>query len=176
MQRKKKETDLAQEETTAREAEEELILGESGSRTKEVEKTMEERTIPIQRKKRRKITVSPDDFAEDSDSETIAQAIEKRRKVTASSTGLVEDPIHEAAAKAVEQEHSKAIVVFERAERRRQQQFLREETAAPDAFPREMAREQQTAEHYSLRSSLISVSASGTSNFLHAFILFLSNL
>ena len=72
MKRKKRVTDLAQKETTAREAEEELIFGESGSRTKEVEKTMEERTIPIQRKKRRKITVSPDDFAKDSNSETIA--------------------------------------------------------------------------------------------------------
>ena len=43
----------------------------------------------------------------------------KRKKVTVPATDLVEDPIHEAAAKAVEQEHSKAIIVFERAEKRR---------------------------------------------------------
>ena len=63
----------------------------------------------------------------------------KRKKVTVSATDLVEDPIHEAATKAVEQEHSKEIIVFERAEKRRQQQFFRDEAAAADALQREAA-------------------------------------
>ncbi|XP_028099890.1 uncharacterized protein LOC114299370 [Camellia sinensis] len=80
----------------------------------------------------------------------------------ASTTALIEDPLHETAAKAVEQKHSKAVVVFERAEKRRQQQILRERAAAVDALQRELARKQRTAGHYSLRSSPISTSASGT--------------
>ena len=102
--------------------------------------------MPVQRKKRRKITVSPSEF--------------------------VEDPIHEAAAKAVEREHSKAIIVFERAEKRRQQQFLKDETAAADAIQRETARRQHIAEHYSLRSSPIVAITPGTSNFFHASTVF----
>ena len=73
--------------------------------------------IPTQRKMRRKITVSPSDFTEDSDSETIAQVIEKRRKVTVLATISFEDPIHEV----VEQEYPKAIVVLERAEEMQKQ-------------------------------------------------------
>ena len=126
----------------------------------------------VQRKKRKKMTVSPSDFVEDSNSETIANAMEKRKKVTTSATDLVEDPIHEAATKAVEQEHSKAIIVFERAEKRRQQQFLRDKVAAVDALQRETAKRQQTAEHYSLRSPPISANTSGASNFFHASAVF----
>ena len=92
--------------------------------------------------------------------------------MTASTTALIEDPFHEAAAKAVEQEHSKAIVVFERAEKRRQQQILREKAAAANALQRELARKQRSAGHYSLRSSPISTSASGTSNFFHTSTVF----
>ncbi|XP_028092099.1 histone H3.v1-like [Camellia sinensis] len=79
-------------ETTARVVEEELTSegSESQIEEREIEK---EQAIPIQRKKRRKMTVSP--------------------------SNLVEDLIREAAAKAVEQEHSKAIIVFQRAEKRR---------------------------------------------------------
>ena len=96
-------SDLVQDETTAREVEEELISTESRSQIEEIEKEIEkEQTIPIQRRKKRKMTVSPSNFTEDSDSETIAMAIEKRKKVTVSVTNLVEDTIHEAAAKAVE--------------------------------------------------------------------------
>lgn len=136
LKRNKREPQLAQEGIAAREEEEKLTFEESGPQPKKVEKTMEERMIPTQRKRRRKITVSPSDFTEDSDSETIAQVIEKRRKITVLATSSFEDPIHEV----VEQEYPKAIVVLERAEERQQQQFL------------------------------------GTSKFLHAFILFLSNL
>ena len=85
-------------------------------------------------------------------------------------TDHVEDSTHKAAAKAVEQEHSKAIVVFERAKKRRQEQ--REEAATADATQGEMVRRQQTAGHYSLRSSPISTSASGTSNFFHTSAVF----
>ena len=120
MKRSKRVPQLAQEETAAKKVEEELIFEESGPQPKKVEKTMEERMIPTQRKRRRKITVSPSDFTEDSDSETIAQVIEKRRKITVLATSSFEDPIHEV----VEQEYPKAIVVLERAEERQQQQFL----------------------------------------------------
>ncbi|KAF5931547.1 hypothetical protein HYC85_027718 [Camellia sinensis] len=169
LMRRKMVIDLSQEETTTREVEEEVIFKESEPQAEGVEKTIEEQTMPVQRKKRRKITVSPSEFDippsnfdEDSDSETIAQAIGKRRKMTASTTALIEDPLHEAAAKAVEQEYSKAIVVFERAEKKRQQQILRERAAAADALQRELARRQRIARHYSLRSSPISTSSSGT--------------
>ena len=87
--------------------------------------------------------------------------------MTVSPSNLVEDPIHEAAAKAVEQEHSKAIIVFERAEKRRQQQFLRDEATAADALQRDAARRQHIAEHYFLRNSSIIANTSETSNFFH---------
>ncbi|XP_028084311.1 flocculation protein FLO11-like [Camellia sinensis] len=87
---------------------------------------------------------------------------EKRKKMTVPVTNHVEDSTHKAAAKAVEQEHSKAIVVFERAKKRWQEQMLKEEAATADATQGEMVRRQQTAGHYSLRSSPISTSASGT--------------
>ena len=88
--------------------------------------------------------------------------------MTVSPSDLVEDPIHETAAKAVEQEHSKAIIVFERAAKRQQQQFLRDEATAAEAIQRETARMQHIAEHYSLRNSPIAAITSETSNFFHA--------
>ena len=136
-------------ETTTRVVEEELTPEKSESQIeeKEIEK---EQARPKQRKKRRKMTVSPSD--------------------------LVEDPIHEAAAKAVEQEHSKAIIVFERAEKRQQQQFLRDEAAAADALQTYAARRQHIAKHYSLRSSPTATVTSETSNFFKASTIFLVNL
>ena len=53
--------------------------------------------------------------------------------MTVSPSDLVEDPTHAAAAKAVEVEHSKEIIVFQRAEKRRQQQLLRDEAPSTDA-------------------------------------------
>ena len=87
--------------------------------------------------------------------------------MSASAPILVEDTIHEAAVKAVEQEHSKAMIVFERAEKRRQQQFLRDEAAAAVILQRETARRQQTARHYTLRSSPINADTSGVGNSLY---------
>ena len=126
-------------ETTVKVVEEELASEESESQIgeKEIEKEQE---IPVQRKKRKKTIVSSSD--------------------------LVEDPIHEATAKAVEQEHSKAIIVFERAEKRRQQQFLRDEPAAAAILQRATVRGQQTARDYILRSSPIIAGTSGASNFI----------
>lgn len=157
--------------------------------------------MPLQRTKRQKVAASPSDIiehppleattavmgkeltSEESEPQIEEREIEKepvatlprrkRRKVTIPATDLVEDPIYEAAAKAVEQEHSKAIIVFERVEKRRQQQIFRDEAAAADALQREAARRQQTAEHYSPRSSPISANTSGTSNFSHTSAVFL---
>ena len=160
-------SDLVRDKTV-REMEDELISSESRSQLKEVEKEIEkEQTLPIQRKRKRKVTVSPSDMVEDSDSETIAKAMEKRKKMYVSAPILVEDTIHEAAVKAIEQEHSKAMIVFERAEKRRQQQFLRDEVAAVDILQRETARRQQTARHYTLRSSPIIADTSGAGNSLY---------
>ena len=92
--------------------------------------------------------------------------------MTVSPSDLVEDPIQETTAKAVEQDHSKAIIVFERAEKRQQQQFLRDEAAAADAIQRETARRQHITEHYSLRSSPIVAITSETSNFFQASTVF----
>ncbi|GMP34699.1 hypothetical protein CsSME_00007464 [Camellia sinensis var. sinensis] len=110
---------------------------ESQNTEKEIE---QEQEIPLQRKKRKKITVSPSD--------------------------MVEDPTHGAAAKTVEKEHSKEIIVFQRAEKRRQQQLLRDEAVATDITQRELARRQHTAEHYSLHSSPIIATTFENSNFL----------
>ena len=111
------------------------------------------------------MTVSPSDMVEDSDSETIAKAIEKRKKVSAPAPISVEDTIHQAAVRTMEQEHPKAMIVFERAEKRRQQQFLRDEPAAADILQRETVRRQQTARDYTLRSSPIIADTSGAGNF-----------
>lgn len=92
--------------------------------------------------------------------------------MTVSTAVLVEDPIHESVAKIVEQEHPKAIIVFERAEKKRQQQFLRDEAAAADALQREAAQRQQTIEHPPLRSFPISANTSETSNFFRISTVF----
>ena len=141
-------SDLVQDptqETTARVVAEELTSEESESQIEERE-IEKEQGIPIQRKKRGKMTVSP--------------------------SNLVEDPIHEAAAKAVEQKHSKAIIVFQRAKKRRQQQRLRDEASTAAASQRETTRRQHLAEHYSLRSPPIVATTSETSNLFYVSILF----
>ncbi|XP_028084014.1 histone H3.v1-like [Camellia sinensis] len=66
-------------------------------------------------KRRKRVTVSSSNLVQD---ETTIQRKQKR-KMTVSPSDFVEDPVYEAAAKAVKQEHSKAIIVFERAEKRR---------------------------------------------------------
>ena len=96
--------------------------------------------------------------------------IKKRRKTTVSPSDFVEELIYEAAVKAVEQDHSRAIIDFERAEKRRQQQFLRDEAAAADAIQREAARRQHIVGHYSLRSSPIAAITFETSNFFQALV------
>ena len=68
----------------------------------------------------------------------------------------------------MEQEHSRAIIVFERAKKRRQHQFLRDEAVTADAIQREAAKRQHIAEHYSLRSSPIAAITFETSNFFQA--------
>ena len=76
------------------------------------------------------------------------------REIAVPVTDHGEDSTHEAAAKAVEQEHSKAIVVFERAKKRRQEQMPREEAATADATQRDMA---TTALTFPMRPSSMSV-------------------
>ena len=178
-----------------------LILPSVESEFLEEETEVEqEQEVFLQRTKRQKVAVSTSDTIEPPFPETTTTIMEKepiceesepqieergiekepvaplprrkRKKVTVPATDLVEDPIHEAAAKAVEQEHSKEIIVFERAEKKRQQQLLRDEAATADALQRETVRKQQTAEHYSLRSSPTSVNTSRTSKFFHTAAVF----
>ena len=50
--------------------------------------------------------------------------------MTISLSNFTEDLIHEAVAKAVEKEHLKEIIVFQRSNKMRHQQLLRDEAAA----------------------------------------------
>ncbi|XP_028102243.1 uncharacterized protein LOC114301222 [Camellia sinensis] len=80
--------------------------------------------------------------------------LKRKKKMTVSLSDFTRDPIHEASAKAVEVEHSKELIVFQRAEKRRQQQMLRDEVAAADALQREVARQQKNC--WTLYSSQLS--------------------
>ena len=91
--------------------------------------------------------------------------LKRRKKMTVSPSDLIGDSTHEAAAKAVEEEHFKEIIVFQRSEKMRQQQVLRNEATAADALQREAVKRQQTAKHYTLRSSPTITTTSETDNF-----------
>ncbi|GMP88219.1 hypothetical protein CsSME_00040284 [Camellia sinensis var. sinensis] len=90
----------------------------------------------------------------------------KRKKKTFSSSELVMDLTYKASVKAVEKEQTKEIIVFQRSEKRRQQQLLRVEAAAADAIQKETARKSKTIEHYALRSSpTITITTTEVGNF-----------
>lgn len=92
-----------------------------------------------QQQRKRKLLLDPDEETPEThleDEETKKEKeipLKRRKKMTVSPCDLIGDSTHEAAAKAVEKEHSKEIIVFQRFEKKRQPQVLRDEVAAADA-------------------------------------------